>query len=229
MAHRTLQGKIGYYSRRSGETGREWFTVTVMPDGSRTLRTCCEMDDASVLRDVTYTIDAAWRPVDAYIRLSVADRFVGSSWFRFLDDAVECEALTASEGRVSQRVDLPQRAARFGTHSLITDGWHAVLWDPQGPDRQVLRRQPASSHAADGGTGPLVVLGDSTLHRIGDERVCVPAGEFDTTHFSIDLVDYPPLHFWVTGPDVTLVRIEWTHLDAYYELLELRQSGSVHG
>lgn len=218
---RTVRGKIGYFHRQQGPTGREWFSLSVLRDGTRALRAHCEMDDDVVLRDVTYTVDRAWQPLDAFIRLSVHDQFVGSSWFRFTARGVECEALTAREGRVSQRVALPGGAVRFGTHSLITDGWHAALWDPSGPALQVTRAQPASSHAANGATGPLVLLGDSTLERLGRERVTVPAGEFDCTHFQILLVKYPALHFWVTGSDHILVRMEWDHLDAYYELLEL--------
>jgi hypothetical protein len=226
MTHRTLRGKLGYFHRRDGDIGREWFAVTVMPSGERTLRAHCEMDDDGVLRDVTYTVDAAWRPLDAFVRLSVRDRFVGSSWFRFHDRSVECEAFTAEGGRISQRVQLPAPPVRFGTHSLITDGWHAALWDPQGPDWQTILHQPASSHAANGATGPLVVVGDSRLHRIGAEQVTVPAGTFATTHFEILLVNYPALHFWVTDADASLVRMEWDYLNAYYELLEFETTSA---
>ncbi|MCB1623804.1 MAG: hypothetical protein KDI32_04400 [Pseudomonadales bacterium] len=227
MTHRTLRGKIGYFRNRLGEIGREWFTVTVMPDGTRTLRAQCEMDDDVVLRDVTYSVDAAWRPLDAFIRLSVDGQFVGSSWFRFVDRLVECEAYTRAEGRISQRVELAAPAVRFGTHSLITDGWHGALWQKNGPAIQAILAQPASSHAANGATGPLLLLGDSRLKRIGEERLRVPAGAFDTTHFEILLVDFPALHFWVTARDVQLVRIEWQHLDAYYELLEYEETESA--
>ena len=74
---------------------------------------------------------------------------------------------------------------------------------------------------------PLLLLGDSRLKRIGEERLRVPAGAFDTTHFEILLVDFPALHFWVTARDVQLVRIEWQHLDAYYELLEYEETESA--
>ncbi|MBK6596779.1 MAG: hypothetical protein IPG25_02240 [Proteobacteria bacterium] len=223
MNHRTLRGKLGYFHNQHGETGREWFTVTVAPDGGRTLRAQCEMDDDSVLRDVTYTVDAAWRPLDCFIRLARHDRFVGSSWFRFADRRVECEGYTALEGRVSQRVELPAPAVRFGTHSLLTDGWHAALWQANGPAVQTIAHQPASSHAANGATGPMIVVGDSTLKRIGLESLRVAAGEFMTAHFEILFVNFPRLHFWVMGPDVQLVRMEWAHLDAYYELLEYEE------
>ncbi|HPF25928.1 MAG TPA: hypothetical protein P5528_02965 [Steroidobacteraceae bacterium] len=229
MSHRTLRGKLGYFHNRLGDIGREWFTVTVMPDGCRTLRAHCEMDDDVVLRDVTYTVDAGWRPLDAFIRLSVQNRFVGSSWFRFAGCSVECEGNTAAEGRFAQRIELPAPAVRFGTHSLITDGWHGALWRADGPPIQSIPQQPASSHAANGATGPMILLGDSTLKRVGEERLRVPAGDFATEHFEILLVDFPSLHFWVTGPDVQLVRIEWQHLDAYYELLEYEETGNAHG
>ena len=227
MKHRTMRGKIGYFHNQLGDIGREWFAVTVMPDGSRTLRAQCEMDDDEVLRDVTYTVDSAWRPLDAFIRLSVQNRFVGGSWFRFAGKHADCEGYTAAEGRFSQRVELRAPAVRFGTHSLITDGWHGALWQADGPAVQTILQQPASSHAANGATGPMILLGDSTLKRVGAERLRVAAGEFECMHFEILLVDFPSLHFWVTGPDVQLVRIEWQHLDAYYELLEYEETGSA--
>ena len=36
MRHRTFRGKLSYRHDTKGETGREWFTVTVQPDGTRT-------------------------------------------------------------------------------------------------------------------------------------------------------------------------------------------------
>ena len=71
MRHRTFRGKLSYRHDTKGETGREWFNVNVQPDGSRTHRAHCEMDDDGVLRDVVTTMDARWYPKDAYVRLSV--------------------------------------------------------------------------------------------------------------------------------------------------------------
>jgi len=83
MKHRTYRGRIDYIHDDIGERGREWFTVTVQPDGTRTLRSHCEMDDTRILRDVVYTVDRAWLPIDSYVRLTVEEKLMGSAWFRF--------------------------------------------------------------------------------------------------------------------------------------------------
>ena len=119
MKHRALRGRIAYLHDRDGERGREWFSISVQDDGTRTLRAQCEMDDEDLLRDVTYTVDGSWRPLDAFVRLTRAQRFVGSAWFRFDDQGAECESWTASEGRLSQRVALSQRPRVFAPHPLV--------------------------------------------------------------------------------------------------------------
>ena len=224
MQHRSARGLIGYFHRRNGVTGREYFAITRHSDGVRTLRAQCEMDDDEVLRDVTFSVDGRWRPLDAFVRLTVRDRFVGSSWFRFHHGGAECEGFTATEGRISQRVALDAWPAYFGTHSLVTDGWHAALWREGGPEVQ---RFPSliTSHAANGATGPVIAAGTAALQLAGRETLRVPAGEFDSRHFLITFGSFAtPMHFWVTGEDHQILRIEWDHLDAYYELLEYSAS-----
>ena len=81
MNHRTMRGKLLYLHDTHGETGREWFTVTVQPSGERTVRAHCEMEDEQVLRDVVWSMDPDWRPIDAYVRLSVGGVWQGSGWF----------------------------------------------------------------------------------------------------------------------------------------------------
>jgi hypothetical protein len=223
MPHRTMSGRLGYYHRQRGETGREQFTITQHADGVRTLRALCEMDDDAVLRDVTFSVGADWRPLDAFIRLTVRDRFVGASWFRFHAHGAECEGFTAADGRFSQRIDSESWPAYFGTHSLVTDGWHAPFWREDGPPEQLLQSL-VCSHAANGATGPVLSAGTARLVLLGRERLRVPAGEFDARHFTVKFGSFDvPMHFWVTdSPDHLILKIDWDHLDAYYELLELQ-------
>ena len=115
MRHRTYAGKIVYLTDGAGEMGRERFRVTVHDDGRRTLRAICEMDDDELLRDVTYTVDRHFRPLDAFVRLTIGEAFVGSGWYHFTETAVTCEAVTASAG-----------GSRTGARSM--DGRH--LWAP---------------------------------------------------------------------------------------------------
>jgi hypothetical protein len=215
-----VRGLIGYF-RRGVQTGREYFSISTEIDGARMLRAECEMWDDELVRDVTLAVDARYRPLDAFIRLTQHAKLVGSSWFRFGDGFVECEAFTASDGRVSQRMDWDGWPICFGTHSLITDGWHAAHWTGRGP---ALLRSPVSSNAANGGTGPLIATTEFELANIGEQQVRVPAGQYTCRHFAITFRNFPPLHFWVTGTQHQFVRMEWEYIDAYYELLELSET-----
>ena len=159
--HRTIKGHIHYTSDKPGrqgqERGREHYTITVHGDGRRTLRAHCEIDDApNVLRDVVLTLDRQWRTRDAFVRLSVGDQTVGSSWFLFSDDHAECEGWTQERGRISERVDYDRQPAIFGTHPIQGDAWHLHSVDrSQGPRVQVYDRFLMSSLDHRGATGPV--------------------------------------------------------------------------
>lgn len=227
---RAYRGRIVYTHDGRGETGREWFTVSVGA-AQRTVRARCELDDVALMRDVTYTVDRLWRPLDAFVRLTKAERFVGASAFWFDDQGIDCEGFTASDGRFSQRVNLPQRATLFGPHALVTDGWQAAAFDySRGVGRQRLEHCTNSSSAPDGGTGPKVGVVYKDLEYCGDERVTVAAGSFAARHMKIHplmqaMAGWPPLEFWVTGQDFLLLRMRWDLLESVYELVEL--SGEV--
>ena len=64
---RLYRGTISYAREDGGAFGQEFFTVSVDPDGSRTLRCLCEMDDIALVRDVTYTVDQDFRAIDCFV------------------------------------------------------------------------------------------------------------------------------------------------------------------
>ena len=96
MEHRNVRGKILYMTADTPpvERGREWFSVTFHEDGQRTVRSHCEIEpglvtDRSVIRDVTYTVDADYKPLDGYVRLQDNGSFLGAGWFRVDDNVAE--------------------------------------------------------------------------------------------------------------------------------------------
>ncbi len=229
MNHSTYRGKIVYIGDTLGERGREWFTVTVQPDGSRTLRSQCEIDDAEinhtrVLRDVTYTLDHRWRPQDAFVQLIVDGAFMGSAWFRFAESYVECEGFTAAEGRFSQRVPVACWPRSFGPHPVVCDVWHLGGWDWDNPATKQSWPAVMSSPLPNGASGPMIGVSHFGAQYIGRERVTVPAGTFDCHHFAFPLdhkPGYSPEHVWYTGDDLTFVKIRWDFSKTTYELVEL--------
>ncbi len=222
MQHATVRGKI-LYLREGEETGREWFTVTKHGDGARTFRAMCEMDDHELLRDVTYSVGPEWQPRDCFVRLSIHDQLVGTTWFRFDDNGGECEGFTRAEGRISQRIDLGHRPPSFGAHPIICDIWHLSQFDKAGPKEQTLVNIMMSSNEPDGGSGPMLERRNLTIEYRGQKQLTVPAGTFTADHFAFKLKPPHPAHeeLWCMGDDLIPLKIAYPIYNATYELAEL--------
>ncbi len=223
MDHRKYGGRIDYMDPKLGRLGQEWFTVTVQPDGCRTLRAFCQVDKSDLLRDVTYSMDGQWRPLDCFVRLEQKGKFTGSGWFHFTDTAIECETFTADAGRVSQRVELGTRLKIFASHPLITDGWQCKMFDHKNPEKvQVIAPWAHPSPLPDGSTGPMTGVGIKKLEYIGEEEIEVPAGRFKCRRYDIHASNpaNPPMNTWVHGDDYQLVKMHWSLRQFDYVLAE---------
>ena len=129
MLHRTVRGTIRYTSKKPEmldlARGVEHFTFTHHTDGKTTMRAhcCIEEPEPTVMRDIVYSLDERGKPMDCHVRLTVGDQFMGSGWFRFGPDFVECESYGPSIGRLSQRVELNGPIDGMGTHPVVADGY----------------------------------------------------------------------------------------------------------
>lgn len=240
MTHQTIRGHILYTSRKPErlgvERGREYFTIVRHSDGRRTLQAHCEIDDTpNVLRLVTTSVDAAWNPTDAFVRVSLGDRLVGSSWYRFSDRLAECEGFTRTEGRFSQHYDLSSPIMTLGTHPIQADAWTVQNYPlDRGPGKFTLSLMITSLDHR-GATGPVLTPLETDLIFIGRERVSVPAGDFNALHFQFgsetwdegDLLRHPPYDVWCTddGEFIFLKGGCGGYMQTYYELQTLETYG----
>ena len=226
MKHRSYQGKVLYLTDGEGEMGREMFYVTIQPDGTRTMRATCEMDDDRLLRDAVLTVDGDWYPVDAFVRLTIEEKLVGSTWYNFTTHAAECEGITAQEGRFAQRFESEHPIGTFGAHPVHGDAWGLAKWKrDKDKDPSTLGKTFSSSHMPNGGSGPRLEPSDHTFTRhayVGPEEITVQAGTFQTEHFQFLVKDYPPIDIWAIGEDCVPARLRWDLLNQTYELVELR-------
>lgn len=239
MRHTTISGKILYTSRKPGregeERGREHFTFTKHTDGSRTMRALCEIEEPNptVMRDITYSLDADDMPTDCFVRLMIDDKFMGAGLFRILPDSVECESFGPSIGRVSQTMPIVGSYDGFGTHPIAGDAYLTKKMDrSKGPHRRALRTfLPSPDHR--GATPPLIAEANMYLEYVGEETVTVVAGTFDAYHYrfsdeeggmvSIDGKAHPEYDVWVTADDdaIFLKGGVGGYMQTWYELVEL--------
>lgn len=225
MRHRSYSGKVLYLTDGKGEMGREMFYVTIQPDGTRTMRAVCEMDDDRLLRDVVITVDKKWQPIDAYVRLTIEEKFYGGSWFRFSDKVAECQGFTAKDGRIVQHFDTLTRTRGFGTHPVHGDAWGLARITDRTPGAVTKDSSVSfsSSHLPNGGSGPYLMpsTGRVAQRYVGREQLRVPAGTFTVEHFQALFNDYPPIDIWATPEDCIPVRLRWDLLKQTYDLVEL--------
>ena len=229
--YRSVSGEVLYLHDERGQVGHEQFTITEDLDQNRTLRAICEIYEERLLRDVTYTVDQNWIPQDAFVRLSMHGRFLGSSWFKFSGHVIECENFTKDAGRSSQKQILDGPLQSFGAHPVSNDAWGCSIFDMNDSSKkQHFSNVATTSKTAHGNTGPSIMLTEKYLSFHGVEQVSVPAGTFDANYYQIswdgreDMKNWPPIHIWTTGDDFIIVKIRWDHLKSDYVLNKLNLS-----
>jgi hypothetical protein len=214
-----------YLSHDHSETGREAFSVSVLSDGSRTLRATCEMDDFGLLRDVVQSLDSAWHPTDAYVRLAVGGRHSGAAWYRFRGGEAECHGLLAKTGPFEDVQSIDRPIQSFGSHALHADAWLIARVRACGGDLATLTGASfTTSLSAHGGSGPALLRvppARITLRDFGIEQVKVPAGCFEAHHVRVELSEVDSFDIWASGQDCVPVRLSSDGLGQYYELVEL--------
>ena len=221
VKHRTVRGRLDYVHDERGETGREWVTITVNADGSRTIRAQCEMDEDGLLRDVIWSLDSNWRPIDAYVRLNVGGAFQGAGWFWMNGTEIEGEILNAETGRLRQKLRLEHPPAIFGAHPVSGDAMKTANFDRTSKDKIQKFNGLSTSPLPNGGSGPLLTLMVMTFEFIGEETVTVPAGTFETERYRWHFEQFEPIEIWTLGGDHVPVKLRWDELESDYLLSEL--------
>jgi len=206
MRHRRYSGRVDYLDAQRKQIGRELFTVTIQTDGVRTLRALCEMDDFRLLRDCTISVDAEWRPLDAFVRLMMEEKLVGTSWFYFDEHGAACEGYTVGEGRLSQHFTLTERARSFGAHPLHNDSWAVIRYRQQNVTggNALSGMTFSTSFLSNGGSGPLLVPsqpGRAERSYLGHEKTETAAGTFNTEHMRVTFAAGDEMNIFAMGED----------------------------
>lgn len=224
-------GRIAYRHRAGGGLwGFEDFSITRDRDDCRTLVAHCEMafGDDHVVRETTLSVDAAFQPLDAYVRILNHGRWTGSGWFRFGEDEAEGESWSEEFGRLSEALPIERPMRGFGIHALVGDGWLAAAYPfakGAGSEHFFGQNLLHSLHHF-GASGPRLTTSTSGLRYDGIEEVTVPAGPFACHRFGfIGMTNaHPPYTLWI-GADGDFLYVKGEvegYMDAVFELEELR-------
>lgn len=225
------QGRIAYRHRAGGGLwGVEDWSITRAADDVRTLVVHCEMafgaDD--VVRDSTLSVDAAFQPLDAYVRILNHGRWTGAGWFRFGADEAEGESWNSTDGRLSQRLPIARPMRGFGIHALMGDGWLSATFPfAKGPGHEhFFGDNLLHSLHHFGATGPTLAISTSGLRYEARETVTVPAGSFDCHRVAfVGMTNaHPPYTMWISAADGDFLYVRGEvegYMDAVFELEEL--------
>ena len=219
---RYAQGTLDYLGDEAGPRGRESWLLSVHEDGSRTLRAHCEMWDTRIQRDVVHTVSAGFRPLRSFVSQQVGGAFLGEGWFHFRQDELVATGIVDGAEELDQRLPLAAEPNFFVPHAVCCDAWIVPAYEVGQGGAQYLRQGWRSSPMANGSTGPRAEqMPPLRVTLDGTERVTVPAGTFDTLHFTLEQEDGVCDEMWTTTEDYLLVQLRSDVLRSWYRLVEL--------
>ena len=224
-------GRIAYKHRSDGtEWGFEDFLLTRDATGGRGLSVHCEMafDAEHVVRETVLNVDAAFQPLDAYVRILNHGIPTGSGWFRFGENEAEGESFTAAAGRLSQRMLVERPMRGFGVHALMGDGWMAAPFPFErgaGHTHWLGSRNLLHSMHHFGATGPRLELSTTGITYEGTETIEVPAGSFACHRVSLTGMTnaHPPYTMWISadGDFLYVQGVVEGYMDSLFQLEQL--------
>jgi hypothetical protein len=194
---------------------REEWTLTVHPDGSRTMMSFVDNFDAAVQFNLVQRVDAEFRPLESFVIHWVGGQRRGSAYFSV--DRGRLRASVESAGtRTEEVIDVPA-AFSLQPHPVATDGWRGYWYDKA--RRGVQSGKNFNVGVAPDAREPLRgKLEDETAEWLGAETITVPAGTFETDHYRFR----GTADMWITGPDRLVVRYATVQADREYVLTRLQ-------
>lgn len=181
------------------------------------------MDDLDLWRDVSLSLDAESRPIDAFVRVSQRGNVLGSMLYVVRADVLELKGITAEHGRVSRRITLAAPLPYLGLHPLVGDALIALCRGTDSPGEFRTVRGYTNSSSPNGETGLLAVPSAIEVAYVGSGSLDVAAGTFPARHYRLRWQpQWPIADLWVSGEQALFLRLEWELNRSRYELTELR-------
>lgn len=224
--YRTYAGRLLYLDRAGRRWGHEDFAGSVHA-GGRSLRAVCEMGEAGLLREVSWSVGPQWQPREGFVRNTRHGVTLGSCWYRIDGAVAECEGVTAEHGRVSRRIEAARPIDFLGLHPLAGDAITAMVrgTDAPGTERTLVCAANSTAHLGDEGLEVLLV--EPRVAFVGPERITVQAGTFDALRYTIRWSDEVPYltDYWIEPTDGLPLLTLLPDIGESYELVSLTREG----
>ena len=219
-----LSGRIDLTGPDGETCDYERFILTVNPDGSRTLRTVTRSPKGDLLRDVSQTVAADWRPIEAVGRLYFKDEFQGTVMRRVIGDQIQSFSWMPDAPMDHAVLEAPPRMT-LGFHPIFHDAWKMSYLDLGHPGYQEILTHTVSNTWNGRSLGHGVQIKGQVRYD-GTETIAVPAGHFECQRFTWLTSFGKELHVWRHGPHHLFVRLVVAGGDkrgSVYELATLEQ------
>lgn len=190
---RMATGTHSFYEEDSTTLrGQEYFRMIAHGDGSRTMMITKNMFSGNRQHNITMRVDPVFRPIEMFGSYWYPEGLKGSVRITVDGDLMRATSF-GPLGRAEHEVRMPEQFA-IVSHGEGLNAWNSSVMDPSdepGDDGKVMLDRTAYfiSPVRDGDGPVLGKVTRSTLTRIGEETITVPAGTFDTIHYSTGALD----------------------------------------
>lgn len=216
-ATKIVAGRIDIVEPGHAPQSYERFTITLNPDGGRTLRTVTRSPAGDLLRDVNMMVDRDWKPVEGMGRLFLKGELAGTILRR-----VSGERLDSYHWRPGEPMDHAVLEAvpgmTLGFHPITGDAWKTNLLSTAHTEPQDLAVYTVSNTWFGGTLGHGHLLRSTAAYE-GAEELDLPIGRTPCERFLWTPRPEKTLRIWRTGE---------AHLLARMEVLTGERPGSVY-
>ena len=209
---RLVTGEYAYRSIKEQRLrGRESWTLTVHPDGSRSMMSFVDNFDAGVQYNAVERVTASFRPLECFVVHWVGGQRRASAFYTVNGDRLNYSVIT-DKGLDTGEIVVPE-AFSLQSHPVAYDGWRGYWYDKS--RRGVQSGKNVNLSVAPDSPTPLRgTLSDEDAEWIGVEKIAVPAGTFEAEHYKFR----GGADVWILLPDRIIVKYAYQATDREYVL-----------
>ena len=221
---RRTQGVIGYRNADAKLVGREEFALNYSSSGIR-LEANCDLQRFQLTRVVSIAMDVNWLPEHGSLRLAREGKPILSSEFDVGHQQITVSNQLANGTKREQVLPNQSGVKYLGLHPLQGDALVTTQL-PKMLRANTFYNVPAitNSVSENGDEGEQASLLDISVAYVGIEPLTVSAGRFMARRFKLSWhPKWPPAYLWTMIDQPIFLKMVWSQVPYWYELMSLRQ------